>query len=318
MKQVELTFVTVIVDTSAGQVGLVITQVFGLIGLLQWGIRQWAELENQMTSVERIMEYAEIKCESKTGIEPDDWPGEGKVTFKNVHLRYPKTHELILRDINFTVNPGEKIGVVGRTGAGKTSLISALFRLYNLESGTITVDDVDIGIVSLKRLRGNVSIIPQNPVLFSGSLRSNLDPDGNYSDEQLWKTLDVIKMKNVCLSLEQKLDYTVSEGGFNFSSGQRQLICLGRALLRHNKIVVMDEATANVDPDTDVIIHELIKREFVSCTVITIAHRLTSVLECDKVMVIEAGSIVEFDEKDTLLDNKESIFYKMMSQAGLQ
>lgn len=266
-----------------------------------------------MTSVERILEYSEVKPENIDGKKIIGWPDDGKIEYQDVHLRYPKTHELALKGVHFTINSGEKVCIIGRTGAGKTSIISSLYRLYPTESGSILIDNENIDNIALPMVRSKISIIPQNPILFSGTLRSNLDPHAEYSDAMLWKILELVHMKETIEKIEFQLECAINEGGTNFSVGERQLLCLARALLRRNKILILDEPTANVDSRTDILMQETIRLQFADCTILTIAHRLDSVLKADKVMVVDDGSVLEFDSPTILRDNKESAFFKLIS-----
>ncbi|CAH1105143.1 unnamed protein product [Psylliodes chrysocephalus] len=300
-----------------GNMGLALTQAMGLTGMFQWGMRQWSELENQMTSVERVQEYADLKQEedNTTYEPPADWPSNGEVEFSDMSLHYSPDDPPVLKNLSFTIKPNEKIGIVGRTGAGKSSLIQALFRLTYID-GKILLDGVDTKTVSLKKLRSKISIIPQEPVLFSGALRKNLDPFDEYKDEDLWNALDEVELKNAVNELPAGLDSKIAEGGSNFSVGQRQLVCLARAIVRNNKILVLDEATANIDPHTDGLIQTTIRKKFANCTVLTIAHRLHTIMDSDKVLVMDAGRSVEFDHPHTLLQDKQGIFYSLVQQTG--
>ncbi|KAJ8979912.1 hypothetical protein NQ317_005348 [Molorchus minor] len=344
---------------SGSLAGLAISQSLILTGMLQYGMRQTADVINQLTSVERVLQYTTIETEGPFETPPDahkhpmqyearwgifrqlemvqsyseksrfnknnqnlcdvvqgkipalQWPSNGLIQFKNLCLRYVKDDPLVLNNLNFTIQPGEKVGIVGRTGAGKSSLISALFRLTPLE-GNIYIDGVDTQKLGLNFLRKHISIIPQEPVLFSATLRYNLDPFNEFDDSKLWNALDEVELKDAVTSL----DFMVSEGGSNFSLGQRQLVCLARAILRNNKILVLDEATANVDPRTDSFIQATIRRKFKDCTVLTIAHRLNTVMDSDKVMVMSAGSMLEFDHPYVLLQNSDGHLYQLVQQTG--
>ncbi|XP_030756720.1 probable multidrug resistance-associated protein lethal(2)03659 [Sitophilus oryzae] len=301
-----------------GDIGLIITQYMGLMGSLQWGMRQWSELENQMTSVERVLEYTKLESEPERCSEvtvPETWPDHGQVKFKAVKLRYDEKDEYVLKNLNFSVEPKEKIGIVGRTGAGKSSTISALFQLYDLE-GSIVIDNIDTTTIPLEQVRTKISIIPQEPVLFSGTMRRNLDPFEEYSDDILWDALEQVELKDVIADMPAGLNSNVSEGGSNFSVGQRQLVCLARALIRHNKILVMDEATANVDPHTDLLIQNTIREKFADCTVFTIAHRLHTVMDSDKILVMNGGMIEEYDHPFVLLQKENGFLRSLVDDTG--
>ncbi|KAB0798602.1 hypothetical protein PPYR_09595 [Photinus pyralis] len=305
-------------DYYGGDVGLLLSQYIGLVGTLQWGMRQWSELENHMTSVERVLEYTKLDTEperKKFENLPAKWPAFGKIVFSDLSMKYDPEEEFVLKHLNFTIRPSEKIGIVGRTGAGKTSIIAALFHLYELE-GAIVIDGVDTAKLPLDLLRSSISIIPQEPVLFSGSIRKNLDPFEEYTDDVIWSALEQVKLKELIAESPAGLNGIVSEGGSNFSIGQRQLVCLARAIIRNNKILVMDEATANVDPHTDGLIQKTIRKNFAQCTVLTIAHRLHTIMDSDRVLVMDAGRVIEFDHPHNLLQQTDSIFYTMVKTTG--
>lgn len=308
---------------NGGEVGLAITQAMGMTGMVQWGMRQSAELENTMTAVERVVEYEDIEPEGALEAPadkrpPKSWPENGKISFEELSLRYfpdPKS-DYVLKSLNFVIKAREKVGIVGRTGAGKSSLINALFRL-SYTDGSILIDKRDSQVMGLHDLRSKISIIPQEPVLFSGTMRYNLDPFDEYKDEKLWSSLEEVKLKEVVSDLPSGLQSKITEGGTNFSVGQRQLVCLARAILRENRILVMDEATANVDPQTDALIQTTIRNKFKECTVLTIAHRLHTIMDSDKVLVMDAGRAVEFGTPYELLTSAESkVFHDMVKQTG--
>lgn len=318
-----ITFAFVEMDASqipGGNVGLAITQIIGLVGMTQWGIRQTSELENQMVSVERVLEYANLPSEELSGHAakqqaPKGWPTDGGIEFKDISLYYNDESKPAISNLSFSIKPQEKIGIVGRTGAGKSSIIQALFRMPRI-TGAIEIDGVDTQSLSLEELRRNISIIPQDPILFSGSLRSNLDPFDENSDDAIWNVLDQVELKETVSSLAGGLTCKISDGGSNFSLGQRQLICLGRALLRKNKILVLDEATASVDYETDTLIQKTINTEFASCTVLTIAHRLHTVIKADKILVMDNGTMVEFDHPHELLKNENGYLTKLVNETS--
>uniref|UniRef100_A0A4W6BU08 Multidrug resistance-associated protein 4 n=1 Tax=Lates calcarifer TaxID=8187 RepID=A0A4W6BU08_LATCA len=274
----------------------------------------------QMTSVERVVEYTELENEAPWETQkrpPPDWPSKGLVTFDHINFSYSSNGPLVLQDLKAMFRPKEKVGIVGRTGAGKSSLVSALFRLAEPQ-GKIYIDGVLTSEIGLHDLRQKMSIIPQDPVLFTGSMRKNLDPFNQHTDEELWNALQEVQLKSVVEELPGKLETVLAESGSNFSVGQRQLVCLARAILRKNRILIIDEATANVDPRTDELIQKTIRDKFRECTVLTIAHRLNTIIDSDRILVLDAGKIHAYDEPYTLLQDPECVFYKMVQQTGKQ
>uniref|UniRef100_A0A671PYG4 Multidrug resistance-associated protein 4 n=1 Tax=Sinocyclocheilus anshuiensis TaxID=1608454 RepID=A0A671PYG4_9TELE len=301
-----------------GDVGLALSYAVTLMGMFQWGVRQSAEVENMMTSVERVVEYTELESEAPWETPkrpPPDWPNWGLITFDRVNFSYSSDGPVVLKNISAMFRPREKVGIVGRTGAGKSSLISALFRLMEPE-GKIIVDRVLTSEIGLHDLRQKMSIIPQDPMLFTGTMRKNLDPFSQHSDHDLWNALEEVQLKAAVEELPNKLETELAESGSNFSMGQRQLVCLARAILRKNRILIIDEATANVDPRTDELIQKTIRDKFKECTVLTIAHRLNTIIDSDRILVLDAGRIHEYDAPHVLLQNQNGIFYKMVQQTG--
>ncbi|XP_060521468.1 probable multidrug resistance-associated protein lethal(2)03659 [Cylas formicarius] len=290
---------------ASGDVGLAITKAATLASLVQWVLSSWTELENDMTSVERVLEYTVVPQDDYYGQKLPNWPSGGAVAYRNVSLAYKD--EKVLKDISFEVKSKHKIGIVGRTGAGKSSIISTLFRLYDFE-GNVSIDGIDTKTISLDLLRDKISIIPQDPLLFQGTIRENIDPLRRYSDAEVWQTLDQVHMKEHIDTLE----LAITDHGSNFSTGQRQLICLARAIIKKNKIVVLDEATSNMDPETEFLVQKVVREQFADYTVFIIAHRLRSVLDCNQIIVMEKGRIVEMDEPLRLLNDKRSFFAKML------
>ncbi|XP_055361142.1 ATP-binding cassette sub-family C member 4-like isoform X12 [Betta splendens] len=301
-----------------GAVGLTLSYAVTLTDMFQWGVRQSAEIENMMTSVERVVEYAELEKEAPLETDrqpPHDWPNTGSIIFDRVNFSYSAREPLVLKNLSVVITPGEKVGIVGRTGAGKSSLISALFRLAEPE-GRIVIDGVLTSTIGLHTLRQKMSSIPQDPVLFTGTMRKNLDPFRQHTDEDLWNALQEVQMKAAVEELPNKLETVLTEAGSNLSMGQRQLVCLARAVLQKNRILIIDEATANVDPRTDSLIQQTIQDKFQECTVLTIAHRLNTIIDCDRILVLDAGSVQEYDEPYVLLQNRRGLFYQMVQQTG--
>nr|UOF76395.1 multidrug resistance-associated protein [Bursaphelenchus xylophilus] len=306
---------------SAGLVGVSVSYALNITEVLNFAVRQISELETNIVSVERLKEYSEVDTEApwinEDNRPPKGWPDTGRVVFKDYATRYRPGLDLVIKNINANIDTTQKIGIVGRTGAGKSSLTLALFRMIEAVEGQIEIDKIRISDIGLHDLRSNITIIPQDPVLFSGTLRFNLDPFQMYADEQLWRALELAHLKAFASSLNDGLEHQITEGGDNISVGQRQLVCLARALLRRSKILVLDEATAAVDLATDSLIQETIRREFADSTVLTIAHRLNTIMDYDRVMVLDRGEIKEFDAPHTLLADKSSIFYNMVADANI-
>ncbi|GFR29928.1 multidrug resistance-associated protein 1 [Trichonephila clavata] len=306
---------------SPGIAGLSVSYALQVTGILNMLVRATADVETNIVAVERCLEYTKTPVEAEwynKKTKPDDaWPQEGQIKFDNYSTRYREGLELVLKEITCVIKPRERVGIVGRTGAGKSSLTLALFRIIEAAKGKISIDGVHIAKLGLHDLRNKLTIIPQDPVLFTGTLRSNLDPFGSYSDQALWQSLEQSHLKSFVSSLEKGMEHEVSEGGENLSVGQRQLVCLARALLRKTKVLILDEATAAVDVETDELIQSTIRTQFDDCTVLTIAHRLNTIMDYDKVIVLSKGEIVEMDKPENLLKREDSIFYSMAKDAGL-
>ncbi|XP_076649544.1 ATP-binding cassette sub-family C member 10 isoform X2 [Halictus rubicundus] len=298
-----------------GLIGLVITYTLSITGLLSGVVNAFTETEREMIAVERVKQYFEnVPVEPVNGDSPPyAWPSQGVVEFQEVVLKYREHLAPSLNGVTFSTRPAEKIGVVGRTGAGKSSLFTSLFRLTEISSGTILIDNVNIQTLQLNALRLRLAIIPQNPFLFSGTVRENLDPLNQYPDLHIYKTLEKCKLHSLVYRLGG-LGATFDEGGSNLSGGQRQLFCLVRAILNNAKIVCIDEATANVDQETDKFLQATIKSSFQSATVITVAHRIRTIMHCDRVLVMGEGEVLEFDEPNLLIQNVNSHFYHLASQ----
>ncbi|XP_019057111.1 PREDICTED: ABC transporter C family member 8-like isoform X2 [Tarenaya hassleriana] len=300
-----------------GLVGLSLSYALTLTRSQVFLTRWYCTLSNSIISVERIQQYTHIPAEPPAIVEenrpPSSWPSNGTIQLQELKIRYRLTAPLILKGISCTFKEGTRVGVVGRTGSGKSTLISALFRLVEPASGRILIDGIDICSIGLKDLRMKLSIIPQEPTLFRGCIRTNLDPLGLYSDDEIWKALEKCQLKATVSNLPNKLDSSVSDEGENWSIGQRQLFCLGRVLLKKNRILVLDEATASIDSATDAIIQRTIRQELAECTVITVAHRVPTVIDSDMVLVLSFGNLIEYDKPSKLMEI-DSSFSKLVAE----
>ncbi|XP_066266620.1 ATP-binding cassette sub-family C member 5-like [Branchiostoma lanceolatum] len=301
--------------------GLALSYAIQTSGLLQLTVRMASETESRFTCVERITHYADnLEQEAPEQIKEADpgesWPDQGVVQFDRYQMRYRESLPLVLKDVQCNIRPRESVGIVGRTGSGKSSLGVALFRLVEPTDGSILIDGVDISKIGLQSLRSKLAIIPQDPVLFVGTVRYNLDPFNQYKDPELWRALERTYMKDAISGLDKQLEAPVVENGENFSVGERQLICMARALLRNSKIILLDEATAAIDSETDSLIQKTIHEAFTDCTMLTIAHRLNTVLNSDRIMVMEDGKLVEFETPAALMSDPNSRFSTMMAATG--
>ncbi|KAJ3230706.1 hypothetical protein HDU81_004308 [Chytriomyces hyalinus] len=330
----------------AGLAGLSLTWVLSFSDYLIWIVRVQAALEMNMNAVERVSEYSEIEQEQPAVIEsnrpPANWPSKGSLVVSGLEMRYAPDQPAVLTDVSFSIQGGEKVGIVGRTGAGKSSLSLSLFRIVEPTQGRIVIDGIDISTIGLFDLRSKLTMIPQDPVLFAGTIRSNLDPFNEYDDASLWLCLKQVRFLESMQSLLKEndkaksstspvevdaslsesertgvtLDYSVTEGGNNFSQGQRQLLCLARALLKSSTLTVFDEATASVDNETDACIQLAIRGpSFANTTVLSIAHRLRTIADYDKILVLEKGRVIQFGTPEELM-TQEGVFKTMCEDSG--
>ncbi|KAK9451594.1 P-loop containing nucleoside triphosphate hydrolase protein [Limtongia smithiae] len=314
------------VNINPSSIGLVVSYCLSLSMQMAMLIKQLADVENNMNAAERVYYYMkELPSEAAFEIEDtkprDTWPEKGGIEIKDLYMRYRPGLPYVLQNLNLSIKGGEKIGICGRTGAGKSSIMAALYRLAELSSGSLSIDGVDISKIGLHQLRSKLAIIPQDPVLFRGTIRSNLDPFDTYTDAQLW---DALRRSGLLGEGEDdavkkfQLDETVEDDGANFSLGERQLLALARALVRNFQILVLDEATSSVDYQTDAKIQDIIVREFAHCTILCIAHRLKTIINYDKILVLDAGTVAEFDDPKTLFMKEDSIFRSLCLKANIE
>ncbi|KAJ3129518.1 Multidrug resistance-associated protein 1 [Physocladia obscura] len=301
---------------SADLLGVALTQITLFAPIIN-------ELLRAMVAVERLNHYAhKLPSEASRNLPKDGtlntWPSAGAISIENLSLTYStRPDHAVVNGISLTINAGEKIGVVGRTGSGKSTLMDSFFRLIEASGGSISIDGVDISTIGLKKLRSSIQMIPQNPILFDGTVRSNIDALAKYTDDDIWYALECVGMKEYVSRLSNKLDSTITEGGTNLSAGQRQLLCLTKVLLEKNKILIMDEATSSVDAESDLRIQDSMKTHFKSATVISVAHRLNTISGFDKVLVLENGKAAEFEAPYVLLQKENSIFKEMVNAMGV-
>ena len=309
------------VGLNAGLVGFSLTYALSLTGWFQWGVRQSADLENQMVSVERVVQYTMLPEEPDlltpdgkiAKVPPSVWPEDGGIVTRNINFRYAPDLPAILKNVSIDIKPREKVGIVGRTGAGKSSFLQMLFRMGVVE-GHLYIDGIDANSIQLSHLRSNIAIIPQEPVILKTTVRKNLDPLEENEDADIWNALADVQLKEMVKNMPLRLETEISPS--SFSVGQSQIFCLARAILRNNKIVVVDEATANLDNTTDELVQKTIREKFAHCTVLTIAHRLQTIIDSDRVLVMDAGKVAEFDSPHLLLQNSDSQFSALAQKTG--
>ncbi|KAJ0057062.1 hypothetical protein NL108_000909, partial [Boleophthalmus pectinirostris] len=299
--------------SSGGLVGLGLTYALTVTNYLNWVVRNLADLEVQMSAVEKVNSFLGTESENYEGSidtsqVPENWPQNGEIKIQDLCVRYDPMLKPVLKHVNAFIQPGQKVGICGRTGSGKSSLSLAFFNMVDIFEGKIVIDGIDICKLPLHTLRSRLSIILQDPILFSGSIRFNLDPEKSCTDDRLWEALEIAQLKNMVKALPGGLDAVVTEGGENFSVGQRQLFCLARAFVRKSSVLIMDEATASIDMATENILQKVVMTAFADRTVVTIAHRVHTILTADLVIVMKRGNIMEYDKPETLLEQEDGMF----------
>jgi ABC-type multidrug transport system fused ATPase/permease subunit len=301
-------------------IGLILTYSINLQNNLVHGLQNTTQLENSLIGFERCLKLIECPSEKPMVEENDEklknWPENGKIEFKNFSTRYRPDTDIVLKNINFNVKGNEKIGIVGRTGSGKSTITLCLFRILEPVEGNINIDDIDITTIGLKKLRSNITIIPQDPAIFSGTLRYNIDPLNLVTDDEIKLVMSKIKFDYIINKNSAGLYQDIAENGSNLSVGEKQLICICRAILRRSKIIVMDEATASIDFQTEEIIQNAINEIMKNSTVLTIAHRIKTIIKYDKILVLDNGEIKDFDSPEILKNKKDGIFYELYKKSG--
>jgi ABC-type multidrug transport system fused ATPase/permease subunit len=310
-------------EVTSQSVGITFTYSVVLQENLGWGFSIAADLENIMISLERCLQYTRIESEAPNVIRPKDeelvekkWPNEGKIKFENYSVKYRPNTEIVLKNLNFEINGNEKIGIVGRTGSGKSTICLCLFRILEPLEGTIYIDGEDITKIGLEILRKNLTIIPQDPCLMEGSLRYNIDPFDSKNDEEIISILKKIGFEYTETD-DQILNRKIEQGGSNLSVGEKQLVCIARAIIRKTRIVVMDEATANIDMKTEEKIQKALQYVLNNSTVITVAHRIKTIIDYDRILVLDNGNVIEYDTPQNLLKNEKSLFFELYSKSTI-
>ncbi|MEE6477405.1 hypothetical protein FKM82_011502 [Ascaphus truei] len=304
---------SIINGLTSGLVGLGLTYALTVTNYLNWVVRNLADLEVQIGAVKKVNSFMNIESETYEGTidpsqVPEDWPKEGEIKIHDLCVRYENNLKPVLKHVKAYIKPGQKVGICGRTGSGKSSLSLAFFRMVDIFDGKIVIDGIDISKLPLHTLRSRLSIILQDPVLFSGSIRLNLDPERKCTDDRLWEALEIAQLKNLVKALPGGLDAVITEGGENFSVGQRQLFCLARAFVRKSSILIMDEATASIDMATENILQKVVMTAFADRTVVTIAHRVSTIVDADLVLAFSEGILIESDTASNLLLNVDGLF----------
>lgn len=301
-------------DVSPSLIGLALTYSLSLTAVLNSVIHSFTQLEIDMISVERLAQYTENdeKEDEEDGRKVSNFPLFGSIDFAGVTFRYRDNQPPALDGVSFSVRPQEFVGIVGRTGSGKSSLFQCLFRMYALDAGQIFIDGSDIASINLDCLRSGMFIIPQDAFLFDGSVRTNLDPYEKRTDQEIWRAVEECDARILVLKLGG-LTGVISDQGRNLSAGEKQLVCLIRALLHRVRILCLDEATSSIDDSTELNLHAIIKKAFRKSTILLIAHKISSVLSCDKILVIENGRLGEMNSPDKLIQDPKSLFFKMWS-----
>eukprot|EP00656_Telonema_subtile_P013916 TRINITY_DN17074_c0_g1_i7.p1 TRINITY_DN17074_c0_g1~~TRINITY_DN17074_c0_g1_i7.p1 ORF type:complete len:460 (-),score=73.76 TRINITY_DN17074_c0_g1_i7:220-1599(-) len=307
----------------SGLAALALVYCINLSGMFQYMVRQTAQVETMMTSVERILHYANVPSEhiaTKELMEPvQSWPANGQIQIRDLRVRYREDLPLVLQGVSLDIPAGSSVGIVGRTGSGKSTLAASLFRLNQVVAGSVVVDGMDLSSIELSTVRGRMAFIPQQPALFGGTLRFNLDPFDRYSEDQIWEALHCVQLKKYVKAAPGQLELKVAEAGSNLSVGQRQLISMARSMLSRSRVVVMDECTANVDMATDQLVQEAIfhGESFKGSTVLVIAHRIDTIINCDQVVVLEQGQLLEAGPPAELCA-RGGAFAQMVAKASLK